>query len=188
MRKLFLIKHAKPNIQPNVAAHQWLLSAEGYQQSKQLAWQLANQGISWVASSDEPKASETGHTLAQALGVRFDIAPGLYEHRRTKVRWEKSQERFEASVWNLFRYPAERTFGEESADEAHRRFAAAVAEVMINERDTGAIVAHGTVITLLVARANSIQPFPFWKALGFMAVVELEWPSLKLLRQIEVPV
>lgn len=188
VRKLFLIKHAKPNIQPNIPAHQWLLSAEGYEHSKQLAWQLANQGISWVASSNELKASETGHTLAQALGVRFDIAPNLYEHRRAKVRWEKSQERFEASVWSLFRHPGETVFGEESADQAHRRFAAAVAEVMINERDTGAIVAHGTVITLLVARANSIQPFPFWKALSFLGVVELEWPSLKMLRQIEVPV
>jgi broad specificity phosphatase PhoE len=188
VRKLFLIKHAKPNIKPGVPAHSWLLSAEGYEGSKQLAWQLANQGICWVASSDELKASETGHALAQELGVRFAITPGLYEHRRAKVRWEKSQERFEAAVWNLFRHPAEVVFGEESADQAHRRFAAAVADVMMNERDTGAIVAHGTVITLLVARANSIQPFTFWKALGFLGVVELEWPSLKLLRQIEVPV
>lgn len=186
MRKLFLIKHAKPNIQPDTPAHQWLLSAEGYEQSKQLAWQLTNQGISWVAASDEPKASETGHALAQALGVRFGIAPNLYEHRRTRVRFEKSQERFEAAVWGVFRHPSEQVYGDESADEAHRRFAAAVTDVMINQRDTGAIVAHGTVIALLVSRANGIQPFPFWKALGFLGVVELEWPSLKLIRQREV--
>ncbi len=39
------------------------------------------------------------------------------------------------------------------------------------------VVAHGTVITLFVARRAGLEPFPFWKRLGLPAFVALSLPD-----------
>lgn len=46
-----------------------------------------------------------------------------------------------------------------------------------------AIVTHGVVITLFVARHNAIAPFDFWASLGVAALVELDWASFRLVRE-----
>jgi broad specificity phosphatase PhoE len=50
---------------------------------------------------------------------------------------------------------------------------------------TVAIVSHGTVITLYVARAAGVEPFAFWQGLGLPAFVVLSWPRLGLLNVVE---
>jgi broad specificity phosphatase PhoE len=41
-----------------------------------------------------------------------------------------------------------------------------------------AIVAHGTVITLLLAQCAGVEPFAFWKTFGLASFVVLEGPNL----------
>jgi len=77
-------------------------------------------------------------------------------------------------------------FGGESADQAHQRFSQAIARVMERHPDQNvAVVSHGTVMTLFVARAVGLEPFPFWKRLGLPAFVVLSWPQLDLLTIVE---
>jgi broad specificity phosphatase PhoE len=90
---------------------------------------------------------------------------------------------FEAAVARFFAHPAELLLGRETADEAHARFAGAVAAVMGRHRgETVAVVAHGTVITLFVARATGQEPFALWKRLGLPSFVVLAWPGLEVSR------
>ncbi len=41
-----------------------------------------------------------------------------------------------------------------------------------------AVVAHGTVITLFVARAAGIEPFALWRRLGLPSFIVLSLPAL----------
>jgi broad specificity phosphatase PhoE len=86
----------------------------------------------------------------------------------------------------LFEHPQGLVFGSETADEAHRRFAEAVAGVIAKYPSGNlAVVSHGTVMTLFVARIVDLEPFPFWKRLGLPALVVLSLPGFGLLKVME---
>ena len=69
--------------------------------------------------------------------------------------------------------------GTESADYAHARFLAAVrAAQSESPGEDIAVVAHGTVITLLVSRANGLEPYPLWERLGLPSVLVLDAETL----------
>lgn len=185
MRKLYLVKHARPEIVPGVPAKDWLLSEEGREASSRLAGHFSSTEIKRVAASLEPKALETGRILAERLGVPFSTVPNLHEHRRESTEWVADKRRWEGMIRDFFRHPFELVFGEETADAAHSRFASAVQNVMNAVSGDAIIACHGTVITLLVARANQLDELEFWKRLGLPSVVEVEWPGLRLLDVIE---
>jgi broad specificity phosphatase PhoE len=39
------------------------------------------------------------------------------------------------------------------------------------------IVAHGTVISMLVAYLLDIEPAPIWERLGLPSLIAVEWPA-----------
>ncbi len=124
--------------------------------------------------------------MARALGTRFAPWPGLHEQARSSVEWLGDAE-FQAQIEALYAHPAEVVFGDESADAAHGRFAAAVA-ALVAAAPAGNLIAftHGTVLTLLVSRANpGIDPLPFWRRLGLPAVVVLDRDTLVLEQVLE---
>ncbi|CAA9552753.1 MAG: hypothetical protein AVDCRST_MAG86-157 [uncultured Truepera sp.] len=83
---------------------------------------------------------------------------------------------------SLFSVPDRRSFGNESGDEALRRFAQAVKVALepYPEKNT-VLVTHGRVNTLFIAGYNPVESLTFWKgwALGTFAV--LSRPDFKLL-------
>jgi broad specificity phosphatase PhoE len=177
-----------------VPASQWQLSDEGRRRCETLAERLAAYDLATVVASEEPKAAETGQIVAEALGLPFETAPGLHEHERGVVKSLGSREEFQARVVRLFERPSELIFGHETADEAHVRFARAVTNVL-EQHPVGnpsspsgrslAVVTHGTVMTLFIARANGLDPVPFWKRLGLPAFAVLSLPDLHLLEVVE---
>lgn len=179
MRRLFLIKHALPVIVPGTPAHLWELSEEGREQALRLASLLALRDLSCVVASEEPKARDTGRIVAEKLGVPFFSYPGLHEHPRATVPYGSTAE-FANGVRAFFARPSELVLGEETADQSHSRFRDAIQEVMQQSAGNVAVATHGTVITLLVARANGLGEFSFWGTLGLPALVEVSWPELKL--------
>jgi broad specificity phosphatase PhoE len=169
--RLILVKHAMPVIVPDAPPRTWLLSDDGRAAAAQLAGDLAPFDPLVVFSSFEPKAAETGQIIAARLGIPVTAAPDLHEHEREIVPFD-STELFHQRIERFFEVPDQIVYGTESADAAHARFERAVREVEA-EYPSGSlvIVAHGTVISLLVARANAIAPFPFWCGLGLPAAV-----------------
>lgn len=185
MRRLYLIKHARPEIVAGAMAKDWLLGEQGQRQAEQLAAYFADKALALVVVSQEAKARETGRILAEKLGLPFSTFPGLHEHRRESTQWVADTARWEAMVQDFFAHPDELVFGEETAHQAHDRFAGAIAELMNQTQGDLAVACHGTVTSLLVSRANGLEPFELWKRLGLPSVVALEWPGLRLLEVLE---
>ncbi len=179
--RLVLIKHSLPEIVPSIPAKQWHLSAAGRQRCEQLADRLRSYSPDVFITSDEPKAQETGEILAKTLDTHCTTGPNLHEHDRSNEGFFPTKEQFEDRVARFFLHPQCLFFGQETADDAHARFANAVSKAIAQHPErTIAVVAHGTMITLFVARACGLQPFPLWKRLGLPSLVVLSLPDLHL--------
>jgi broad specificity phosphatase PhoE len=180
MPRLLLIRHSESAPVEGVPPDRWGLTEEGRRRCRDLAERLRDRDPPDLVASREPKAAETAWLVAARLGRPWRTAEGLHEHERDAMPW-LGRERWEAQIAELFRRPDAVIFGRESADTALARFAAAVGPVVSARpgRDV-AIVTHGTVLTLFVARHNPIDRLAFWKALAMPDLVELDLPSYRL--------
>ncbi len=170
---------------PGVPASRWHLSEAGRLRCQALAEHLAPYPPDELVASSEPKAAETAELAAGVLGKPWHTAEGLHEHERSGAGWI-DRARFEAQVAEFFRRPDALVFGVETADQAHARFAAAIAAVTAQYPARSlAVVAHGTVISLFVARSTGVEPFPLWSRLGLPSFVVLSSPEMKLVSVVE---
>jgi broad specificity phosphatase PhoE len=175
MPKLILVKHALPEVNPQVSSHRWVLSEEGRRRCGWLADELKTQKVSRLFSSLEPKALETAALVAVRTGFMMEPRPDLHENDRTGFGFVEQDE-----LWQRFRMffnqPTRLTIGEETADGAFERFAAAVRVILDKARGENiAVVTHGTVLTLFVARHNThVPPFDLWASLGLPSYVIVE--------------
>ncbi len=180
MCKLILIKHSLPLIDPALPARQWRLSEEGRQRCEELAVRVAALMPMQLFSSHEPKAQETAELVGARLNLAVTPVRDLHEHARENVPF-LSPEEIHRSIKEFFRQPDALVFGEESARQTLERFTRAVAGIVAAHQNGDlAIVAHGTVITLLVAAHNAIDPYSFWQQLALPDVVVLELPGYRL--------
>ena len=178
---LYLIRHANPHIEPDVAASQWHLSPLGMVRAHQFAAHLAGCGIEHFIASSEPKAIQTAQLLAQDLEVPVTTADNLHEHERPQVGF-MTRAKFTNLVARFFANPTQLVFGQETADQAFKRFDGAVSDVLARySAQTLAIVSHGTVLSLFISRHCNLDAFTFWQALGLPACITLAWPECRLL-------
>jgi broad specificity phosphatase PhoE len=181
LSKLILIRHSLPQIDPETPSYRWRLSGEGRRRCGDLAGYLLPYALTKIITSTEPKAIETGEFVARELGISWKKATGLHEHERVNVPYTSSN-RFEESVQNFFDNPDQLVFGEETAEQAGKRFEDAVQEQLDRYPDENlAIVAHGTVISLFVQSVAKIDAYPIWRQLGLPAFVVFSWPDFELL-------
>lgn len=170
---IVFVKHSQPEILPDVPAREWQLSDEGRRRCEPLAALLERYAPDIIVTSREPKASETGTLAAARLGLPCFEADNLHEHDRTGEAFGTAED-FRAKVQQFFTHPAQRVYGRESADEAHQRFTQAVDCVLETYPDRRiCIAAHGTVISLYVARRTGQDAFSLWDQLGLPSVVVL---------------
>ena len=81
----------------------------------------------------------------------------------------------------FFNNPAALVLGRETALQAFLRFKQAVDQILTDNADQNlAIVSHGTVITLMVAYYNRIDPFHFWQTLALPSMTVLQLPDFRL--------
>ena len=162
-------------------ANQWHLSEEGRLRCQVLAQKLAIYQLDVIVSSIEPKAIETAQLLASHLGKPLEVAEGLHEHDRSKVGFLE-KERFEAAVAHFFSHPEALVLGNETADQAHRRFSQGVAGVLARYPSANvALITHGTVMSLFVSRLTALEPFSLWKQLGLPSWIILSHPGFELM-------
>ena len=181
MTILILVKHAMPEIDPNIPARYWRLSAEGRQAASALADTLASYHPSVLIASPEPKARETAEIIAARLGLEMAIDSELYEHDRANVPF-LSQPAFREAVAEFFARPDELVFGNETAQQARQRFTQAVEQIIAAHPDENiVIVAHGTVISLFAGHHAGIDPLRLWQRLGLPSYIVLSLPDFHLL-------
>jgi broad specificity phosphatase PhoE len=182
---LLLIKHSLPEIVESVPAHEWLLSAEGRRRCESLATAIAPYDPQVIISSREPKAKETARALANSLSRSFIAVDNLQEHDRSNTPF-MSKGAFQANMREFFERPGQLVIGSETANAAHTRFKKAVNQVLADHPDeTIALVAHGTVISLFVARQTDTDAFSLWQQLDLPSFVVLSLPDLKLVKIVE---
>ena len=177
--KLILIKHAAPDLVPDVPAEQWRLSEKGRASCGPLAESLRPYAPSVVIASEEPKASETGELLARDLSVPFHTAPTLHEHDRSNVPHLRSGE-FISLMEVMFRRPNQLVLGKETAAGALKRFRNALDDVLEQygaDGKTVAVVTHGTVIALLLEQLGNRRAFDVWRAMKLPSYAMLRLPE-----------
>lgn len=160
-KRLILIKHSEPAIDPGAPPNSWHLSEEGRRRSTTLATRLEPYMPEVVLTSEEPKATETAQIVSDWLGLKVIAHPRLHEHDRTSAPFG-TQEDFERTASIFFESPGELVWGNETAEQARERFSGAIDDIL--ERypcDTVAVVAHGTV------SRSSLLSTPKWRLSGF---------------------
>ncbi len=179
-RTLVLMKHAEPILEPGVAPNRWRLSERGRSGSVLLGERLARYGPRVLVSSEEPKAVETAGIAAERLGIGCSVYPGLHEHDPAGVPF-LSDEKFGRAARGFFENQDRLVWGNETAKEAGGRFEGALRGVLDErEEEVITIVAHGTVISLLVAQHNNIDAHELWRSLGLPSLCVLSVPGFEL--------
>lgn len=184
MRDVVLVRHAPSHPDPRRPASAWGLSAGAGERIRALAGELAPLQVDLIVAGTEPKAVATGRGLATHLGVPYTSAPRLHEHERGHVPLLDDRA-WQDAVRRSFRHPDVLVFGQETANEARRRFRAALERALSRARaERPAVIAHGTVMSLLVAEPNGLDPFELWRSLGMPEAWLVRWPELTLERRI----
>lgn len=180
MTELVFVKHSLAEITPDVISHRWVLSQEGRDRCSWLATELKSLGVARVYASLEPKALETAALAAVQLGVHVSPRPGLHENDRQGLGFVSPAE-LDRRMKRFFDSPLELVVGTETAQAALQRFEVAVRALASETPDQrAAVVTHGTVLSLLVAKHNPIAPFDFWKSLALPSYVRLDRSSFAL--------
>jgi len=177
--RVFLIRHADAEIVAHVPAAAWHLSNAGYGRARTLATKIKPNGLTHIHSSTEPKALQTAEVFGDVFGVPIVKVRGLQEHERPNVPL-LADDVFQRTMQGFFDRPSECVFGNESADEARTRFEQALVPLIDNYSGDLVVVTHGTVLTLMVAAKNRIDPFPFWKQLRMPSAVSLRLPDMTI--------
>ena len=187
MRKLILIKHASPQVDPGLPPEQWPLSEEGKAKCEALAEQLAAYSPGVVVCSEERKAAETGRIVAGRLGVPHRVAPDLHEHDRSNVPQLRSAE-FISLIELLFRRPNDLVRGKETAVAALSRFESALDEVLMEHPEGNvAVVSHGTVIALMLEKLDPKRKgFEVWRAMKLPSLAVVGVPGMRVEQVISV--
>ena len=176
------MRHSLPVVEPDVPPSRWVLSEKGRGRCVALADHIARFEPSTIHASTEPKATETARIVAQRLGVGLRVLEGLEEHHRDDVPFFQDPGDFDDAVRRLFAAPSELVYGSETANQALARFEQAIRSALAQEPTSNtAVVSHGTVISLLVARRTGLDPMEIWRGLTNPCYLVLELPDFDLL-------
>lgn len=157
---LILVRHARPEISPQVAPPLWSLSAE----SRAAAIALAARLPPFVAAvaSTEPKAIATAEILAASLGAPVARDARLDEHRRETWPFEPGPEAVGARVRQALAKPESSIDGAETIASAVVRFETGLAAYA--DRPL-LIVTHGTVLAAWLAARLEVDARELWAGL-----------------------
>jgi broad specificity phosphatase PhoE len=185
VRKLILVKHARPQMTEGAPSHEWGLSPEGRAACGPLAEAVRPHDPAVIVTSEEPKARETGQLVAKALGKPVETAPGLEEHDRSNVPMMRTGE-FLSALANFFKEQNRLVLGKETGYQAAERFQRAVESVLDKHPDGNvAIVTHGTVLALFASENGAGDPFQLYRQLGLPSLLVFSVPDYRLVEKQE---
>lgn len=158
---LILVRHGRPAIDLTTPSTSWPLCPEGRDGCVRLADRIAAYAPTAIVSSPEPKALETAQILADRAGLAVEIDAGLHEHKRQHISFGSEAE-FRDSIAEVFARPSEPVGGHETAHEAARRLAAALAA---HQGAPLVAVTHGTVLSVYLGEKLGCDAHDLWRSL-----------------------
>jgi broad specificity phosphatase PhoE len=185
MPELILIKHAAPLKDTTKTSSLWRLSDAGRERAAVLAERLRERRLDRVITSTEPKAQETGQVIADVSNIPIESADGLHEHDRSNVPVLPTRE-FISTVALFFKQPEKLVLGKETARQAGDRFEAALRSVLTSHPDERlAIVTHGTVLALFVARRDrDVDAFQLWRRMGLPSYLVVDRTDMRVREEV----
>jgi broad specificity phosphatase PhoE len=166
--RLFLVRHAWPQRDPNTPPETWPLSPTGRSQASSIA--LPWKEIDVVVSSPEPKALETAR-LASGREPDHDEDFREVERPWTPAYADALKEYFagrEPRGWEPRSVAARRGL---DAVDRHAQGRAM------------ALVSHATLMTLMISELQQIPPsFDTWLSIGYASFCEIDWAARRILR------
>lgn len=156
--KLTLIRHSKPEIDPDTSMTLWGLSNEGIKLAKNLSHNDAIMNLDYIHSSLETKALETMLYLAKPNTIPMRTRRGLNEVTSFSNKLFTG-EQYLMQKEKYYTRELPRIAGGETIDEALERFANTLDEITreCNESNIG-ILSHGTILALFSAEYSGVDP------------------------------
>jgi broad specificity phosphatase PhoE len=189
MSTLILVRHSAVLVDPDVAAAQWRLSADGRFCCHQLAEQLQPYRPTRFITSDEVKAVETGQIMAAQLELPCTIEADLHEQNRAGLPFFTDKDAWATAVAHFFAQPEQQVLGEETAVQARQRLEQTIIQLQHQyPQDRLALVGHGRILTAFITYHNpSLDPFSFWQSLTLPCAFILDAVSYRLQERIYLP-
>ena len=177
MRRLHLVRHGRPAIQPERAPSELQLDPSGFAAIAELrsSGRLPTDAV-WF-SSPEPKALDTARRLTT---TEITVVDDLREHERGPTPWFDDLDEWRAVVRRVFAQPDEAALpGWEPLRRTSERAVAAVRRVLTDHPEDEVVLAgHGTAWTALKAELLGTAPdLEAWDRLQMPDLWVLEIPS-----------
>lgn len=188
MPKLVLVKHSVSNHNPFQPSAEWELTEDGIKRCQPLAQRIKAYHPQRLFSSPMPRALRTAKFVSQALGdIPVREHHLLAEHSRNANAPYGSVLEFEARIKRLFDAPDELAFGDETGNQAQRRFQRGSSTVLdrADSNENIVVIAHGTVIVLFAAQYNALDSYDLWQRLAMPSLLELNLPDMIISKVIE---
>jgi broad specificity phosphatase PhoE len=159
--QVVLVRHAMPEIQPDLPAERWRLGDDGRAAARELAGSLPRGPF--ALTSDEPKAQQTAEELVAVCGGTLAVDARVAETRRPHV-WDVNFRELARQYVAGRQHP-----GWEPHDAVVGRFDAAVrAGLGARHGAPLVVVTHGQALTLWLRSVGAIDDAPrFWSELEF---------------------
>ncbi len=173
MALLYLIHHARAQMMGDAAAR-WPLSEQGRREAGVLARQDFWREVKLICSSPEPKALQTAEPAARRWGIPLETVRCLHELRRPRLVPD-----YETVIAHIFAEPEVSIAGLEPAARAAERFTRCLENLVeAHPEPTLAVVSHGLVITLFLARLENRWPtVAEWRAVPFTGLAVIDTTS-----------
>ena len=153
MARLYLIRHARSQMMGD-EIERWPLSEEGWREAGVLARQDFWREVELIFSSPEPKTQQTAEPAARRWGIPLVTVDCLHEIRRPQLAPD-----YQKIVSRFFAEPETSIAGMEPAAQAAERITRCLEELAAaHPEQTLAIVSHGLVLTLFLARLENRWP------------------------------
>lgn len=180
MRRLHLVRHGRPVVEPSRAARHWELDPAGLGaiDALRVSGRLPR-GAAWF-SSPEPKVLDTARGLADG---EVAVVDELREHERGPTRWFDDLEEWREVVRRVFAEPDLSAMpGWEPLNATRDRVVPAVLRILAEHPgDEIVLTGHGTAWTMLRAELTGEGPdLDAWVALRMPDLWVVQAPALGL--------
>jgi len=178
MALLYLIRHARSQMMGD-EIERWPLSEQGRREAGVLARQNFWREVEFIFSSPEPKALQTAWPAARRWDIPLEAVDCLHElHRPRLVR------DYDMVVARLFAEPETSIAGMDPAAQAAERITRCLKELVASHPEqTLAVVSHGLILTLFLARLENRCPtVAEWRAISFTGLAVMDTTTWRLIK------
>ena len=173
--KLVLVRHGLPDEEDAERPQDPKLHADGWQQARAVAAQLAREGITRIVASPLQRAQQTALPLAERLGMPIHTVDGWAEADRHVARYRSTEtlRGLGDAEWQRFLQDPVTYLGDDPV-----RFRAAVLGALAQTIDAGnpdahvAVFAHGLPINVVLAQSLGLPHITHFK-IGYGSITRL---------------